>query len=523
MSEVKTVFPGTSVAATDPRALAQAEPAPPCTLVIFGGSGDLTKRLLMPALYNLSRGKLLPDAFRIIAVDRAERSEEDYRHDLTATIESFVGKGGEFSASSIDEGAWGFIRDRLAYRVGDIDSPKTFELLAKDLEGQSAIFYLALAARFFGPVSERLADAGAMAQSAGVFRRLVIEKPFGRDLESARALNAQILAKIDERQVYRIDHFLGKETVQNIMALRFGNGILEPLWHRDHVDFVEITAAETIGVEGRGHFYEGTGALRDMVPNHLCQLLALTAMEPPTSFEADAVRLEKTKVLKAIKPLDAAHVARDVVRGQYAAAHVGDTALAAYRAEPNVAPDSTTETFVALRLKIDNWRWAGVPFYVRTGKRLAARRTEIAVHFKQAPYALFRDTPVDKLTPNTLVLHIQPSEGATLDLAAKIPGPHMKLGRVSMAFRYSDWFDLPSGTGYETLLYDVMTGDPSLFQRADTLEAGWAAVQPILDEWARGHSDLRFYDAGSDGPQAAHDLLERDGRHWCPLDPVSSK
>ena len=381
----------------------------------------------------------------------------------------------------------------------------------------NAIFYLAVAARFFGPVIEHLADSGLMKATETGFRRVVVEKPFGHDLASARALNAQILSKVDESQVYRIDHFLGKETVQNVMALRFGNGIFEPLWNREHIDHVQITAAETVGVERRASFYEATGALRDMVPNHLFQLLALTAMEPPTSFDADALRTEKTKILKAIKPLDPMRVGRDVVRGQYGAGSLKGVAAAAYRDEPGVTHDSRTETYVAMRLKIDSWRWAGVPFYLRTGKRLDERRTEIAVHFKPAPYALFRDTPVDRLTPNVMVMHLQPNEGVTLSISAKVPGPKMKLGGVAFDFRYGDWFNLPSSTGYETLIYDVMIGDPSLFQRADTLEAGWTAVQPILDEWSAGHGTVQDYSAGSAGPRAADRLLERDGRRWLQL------
>lgn len=500
---------------SDPAALAKAPPAPPCTLVIFGGGGDLTKRLLMPSLYNLQRAKLLPDSFKVIGVDHNEGSDEAYRDKLTETMQGFVSdKGGEFSAKALDADAWGWVRDRLSYHTGDFDHPETFKTLGDRLGSGNVVFYLAAAARFFGPIIEQLADAGLMQEAENRFRRVVVEKPFGHDLASARALNAQILAKVNESQVYRIDHFLGKETVQNILALRFSNGIFEPLWRRDHIDHVQITASETVGVEGRGKFYEPTGALRDMVPNHLFQLLAMTAMEPPSSFDADAVRLEKTKVLQAIKPLDPMRVERDTVRGQYTAGRLGDKDLPGYRQEPDVAADSSTETYVAMRLKVDNWRWAGVPFYLRTGKRMAVRRTEIAVHFKQAPYALFRDTPVDKLTPNVMVIHIQPSEGITLNLSAKAPGPKMDLGHVAMDFRYTDWFDLPSSTGYETLLYDVMIGDAALFQRADTLEAGWAAVQPMLDAWAAGQGQPEPYAAGSAGPDAADRLLERDGRHW---------
>ena len=496
--------------------LARAQPAPPVTLVIFG-AGDLTRRLLMPSIYNLQMARLLDDKFQIIAVDRTPNESDAYRKMLTEAMETFVGKpGAEFEAKTLNHEVWDWVAQRITYQVGDLTDPKTYQELNGKVQG-NAIFYLAIAARFFGPVVEQLAEAGLMKEAEGAFRRVVVEKPFGHDLASARALNKLILDHVEEDQVFRIDHFLGKETVQNVMALRFSNGIFEPLWNRFYIDHVQITAAETVGVEERARFYEPTGALRDMVPNHMFQLLAITAMEPPNAFDADALRTEKAKVIQAIKPMDPMRVARDVVRGQYAAGRIGDTDVSGYRQEPDVARDSQTETYVAMRLKIDNFRWAGVPFYIRTGKRLAVRRTEIAIHFKQAPYAMFRDTPVDRLTPNVMVLHIQPSEGITLNLSAKVPGPKLELGAVAMDFRYADYFKTPSSTGYETLLYDVMIGDATLFQRADMVEAGWAAVQPILDEWSRGHTDVHAYWAGSHGPAAADRLLDRDGRHWLPL------
>jgi glucose-6-phosphate 1-dehydrogenase len=358
-----------------------------------------------------------------------------------------------------------------------------------------------------------LAAAGLMHEAEGDFRRVVVEKPFGTDLASARALNARILGLVEERQVFRIDHFLGKETVQNILALRFANGIFEPLWRRDHIDHVQITAAETVGIEARGRFYETTGALRDMVPNHMMQLLAMTAMEPPNGFGADAVRTEKAKVVQAVRPLGPEELARDVVRGQYDAGTLRGAPVPGYRREPNVAPDSGTETYIALKLHIDNWRWAGVPFYVRTGKRLAVRRTEIAIQFRQAPYTMFRDTPVDCMTPNLMVLHIQPNEGISLSLSAKRPGPTLHLTDVSMDFRYTDWFQVGPSTGYETLLYDVLIGDATLFQRADNVEAGWAAVQAMLESPV----GVDHYAAGSGGPASAEVLLARDGRHWLRL------
>ena len=497
--------------------LAAAPPAPPATMVIFGAAGDLTKRLLMPSLYNLHLAELLADEFQVIGIDHNESTDDKYREVLSAAMDGFVShKGGEFGADALNGEVWGWVRERLHYQTGDFEDAATYEALKSRIKG-SCVFYLAVSARFFGPVITQLCDAGLMEQTEGLFRRVIVEKPFGHDLPSAQALNKLILDRMDETQVFRIDHFLGKETVQNVMALRFGNGIFEPLWNRHYIDHVEITAAETVGVEERARFYEPTGALRDMVPNHMFQLLAITAMEPPNRFDADAVRAEKAKVIQAIKPFDEMRAARDVVRGQYAPGSVGGEAVPGYRDEKDVAPTSMTETYVALRLKIDNFRWSGVPFYIRTGKRMAVRRTEIAIHFKQAPYAMFRDTPVNNLTPNVMVLHIQPSEGITLNLSAKKPGPKLVLGGVAMDFRYSDYFHAPASTGYETLLYDVMMGDATLFQRADMVEAGWAAVQPILDLWESGQAGVSRYPAGSHGPAAADRLLDRDGIHWLNL------
>jgi glucose-6-phosphate 1-dehydrogenase len=364
-----------------------------------------------------------------------------------------------------------------------------------------------------------LGAAGLVTETDGKWRRVVIEKPFGHDLASAKALNASILKTLAERQIYRMDHFLGKETVQNIMALRFANGLFEPLWNRQHIDHVQITAAETVGVEHRGKFYEITGALRDMVPNHIFQLLAMTAMEPPISFDADAVRDKKAEVIEAIRPITPQRALRDVVRGQYDAGTVLGQPARAYRQEPDVAADSTAETFIAWKLQIDNWRWAGVPFYLRTGKYLKQRWTEIAIRFHQAPFTLFRGTNVERMNPNWMILRIQPDEGIALEFAAKRPGPTVTLDNVRMDFGYKSYFDMAPNTGYETLLYDCMMGDATLFQRADNIEAGWAAVQPILDTWA-SHPPGEFpnYAAGSSGPAAADELLARDGRAWRLLD-----
>jgi glucose-6-phosphate 1-dehydrogenase len=505
----------------------RAAKAPPCTMVIFGAGGDLTKRLLMPAIYNLEKGKLLSDNFAIVAADRTPKPAKDYRDYLADGVRSFVsdtGSGGE--VEPFDPAAWDFVASRITHFAGDFTTSDTYARLADLLEkiaaerqtGGNVVFYLAVASQLFGTIIERLGEAGLAQEQNGGWRRVIIEKPFGSDLGSAGALNAQILKVLTESQIYRMDHFLGKETVQDIMVLRFANGIFEPLWSRDHIDHVQISVAETVGVERRAKFYEATGALRDMVPNHVFQLLSLTAMEPPNSFDADAVRTEKYKVLEAVHPLDLVDVRRAVVRGQYAAGTLAGQPITAYRDEPGVAPDTRTETYVAMQLGIDNWRWAGVPFYLRTGKRMARRTTEIAIHFKQAPFALFRNTPVDGLTPNVLALQIQPDEGASLQFGAKIPGPEIVLGGVRMQFHYKDYFKNEPSTGYETLVYDCMIGDATLFNRADGVEAGWEVVQPILDLW---HDDksvlLETYAAGSEGPEAADHLLWRSGRRWRPV------
>ncbi len=507
-----------------PGRTARAVQGPPCAMVIFGSSGDLTKRLLIPALYNLAKAGRLSDKFALIGVDRTDRSHEEFRAYLAEGVRSFVSDTGTGPVTApFDARAWEFLAARMTHLKGDVTDPEMYDRLAQALkEAESehgtagnVVFYLAVAASLFGPVVERLAAAGLTREENQHWRRVIIEKPFGHDLESARALDARLAKVLSEDQIYRMDHFLGKETVQNIMVLRFANGIFEPLWNRDHIDHVQITVAETVGVERRAGFYEETGALRDMVPNHVFQLLSLTAMEPPNSFAADAVRTEKDKVLEAVIPLDDNDVRRNVVRGQYTAGVVRGQPVKAYREEEGVAPDSMTETYVALRLGIDNWRWAGVPFYMRTGKALTRRTTEIAIQFKQVPFALFRDTPVETLTPNVLVMQIQPDEGISLQFGAKRPGPDIHLGAVRMDFRYRDYF---KSTGYETLVYDCMIGDPILFQRADSVEAGWAVVQPILDLWRTDKSaPLEFYTAGTAGPDGADQLLWRAGRQWRPI------
>ena len=496
-------------------------------MVIFGAAGDLTKRLVVPALYNLAHAHQLSSHFQLVGVDLAAVRTEEWRKGLTDAMEGFVAHGGEFHVDAVDQTMWHWLTERMSYVQGDINNPQTFARLRDHLAGLDKtagtvgnyLFYLAVADRFFAPAIAGLGAAGLAAEKDGQWRRVVIEKPFGHDLASAKALNADILRTLNERQIYRIDHFLGKETVQNIMALRFANGLFEPLWNRQQIDHVQITVAETIGVEHRGKFYEKTGALRDMVPNHVLQLLAMTAMEPPISFDADAVRAKKTEVLEAIKPVDPAQALRDTVRGQYGSGTVLGEKVRPYRQEPDVSPHSPVETFIAWKLNIDNWRWAGVPFYLRTGKRLKRRSTEIAIRFHQAPFALFRGTSVEKMNPNWMVLRIQPDEGIALEFAAKRPGPYVKLNTVSMDFAYRTYFNIACNTGYETLIYDCMIGDATLFQRADTVEAGWRAVQPILDAWSNNPPpDFPNYGAGSSGPAAADELLERSGRAWRPLE-----
>ncbi|HEY2531471.1 MAG TPA: glucose-6-phosphate dehydrogenase [Xanthobacteraceae bacterium] len=497
---------------------ARREPrqADPCAFVIFGAGGDLTKRLLLPALYNLAAARLLPDAFSVVGVARHDVGVEEFRRQLRAALQEFATDGLE--AATLDA-----LLSRCRYVKGDLDEAKTYEQLKvelADIAGTfgtrgNCLFYLATPPDLFGPVTRQLGQSGLAKENDGSWRRLIIEKPFGFDLRSACALNTELLRVFSDSQIYRIDHYLGKETVQNIMVLRFANGMFEPIWNRYHIDHVQITVAETVSVENRGKLYDHTGALRDMVPNHLFQLLALTAMEPPSCFEADAVRAEKHKAIEAIHPLTRKTVLSDVVRGQYTAGRVKGQAIPAYREAANVSPQSMTETYVAMRLLIDNWRWAGVPFYLRTGKALAARKTEIAIKFRNAPLALFRDMPVERLAQNLLVLRIQPDEGAALHFNAKIPGPNVRMENVRMNFKYEDYFDARPSTGYETLIYDCMIGDPTLFQRSGDIEADWRVVDPILVAWREGYgSDLCFYSAGSDGPKAADELLKRGGHEW---------
>jgi glucose-6-phosphate 1-dehydrogenase len=511
--------------ARDRPLLVDATAAPPCTLVIFGASGDLTERLLVPALYHLAHEQALDASFEVVGVDRVQRNDEEFRTYVSQTLRALAANGGgESGVSNLDEAACDWLAERVHYVTGDFDDTATYRRIASQLALRAtatgianAVFYLAVAPRFFGAIVDHLAEVGLVEEPSQAFRRIVIEKPFGSDLTSARALNARILRVARESQLYRIDHFLGKETVQNIMALRFANGMFEPIWNREHIDHVQITVAETVGVEHRGGYYDATGALRDMVPNHMCQLLAMTAMEAPNSFSADAIRTEKAKAIEAVRPLLPQQVATNIVRGQYDTGIVGGKSVNSYRREPDVAPDSRTETYVALKLMIDNWRWSGVPFYIRTGKALAVRRTDIAIQFKRAPAVLFRDTPTGDLAPNLMVLRIQPNEGVSLRFAAKVPGRTVRLSEVNMDFRYADYFQAEPSTGYETLIYDCLIGDPTLFQRADNIEAGWTAVQAVLDGWGAANGQLEPYAAGSSGPAAADELLARDGFQWLTL------
>ena len=490
--------------------------APPCAIAIFGAAGDLTRRKLIPALYNLAEDGLLPDEFAVVGFAR-RLDDEEFREQLRREAREHL--TGEFRQE-----IWDWLEERMYRVVGTFDDPEAYEELkrvlakADDERGTSGnhLFYLSTPPSFFSEIPRRLAKVGLTREENGQWRRVIIEKPFGHDLESARTLNRDLLEVLDESQIYRIDHYLGKETVQNLLVFRFANAIFEPIWNRRYVDNVQITVSESVGVGTRGGYYDTAGALRDMVPNHLFQLLALTAMEPPISFEAESVRNEKGKIFRAINPIEPDEVLEEAVRGQYDAGTMPDGApMEAYRSADKVGPDSATETYVALKLKIDNWRWADVPFYLRTGKAMPARYTEIAIQFKKVPLTLFAETTVDALRPNTLVMRIQPDEGISLSFNAKIPGPTVRIGGVDMDFCNTNYFDATPTTGYETLLYDCMRGDANLFQRGDNAEAAWSVVDPILDFWsALPPRDFPNYEAGTWGPGAAGELLRRDGRRW---------
>lgn len=491
--------------------------ADPCVMIIFGATGDLTKRKLFPALYNLAKDKFLPESFAIIGVGRQEMETKDFRTQIIADLKEFI-------PNSADKKLIDWFKERTYYTGGDFDDDRQLfgdlkklldEVCRKRNIPGNFFFYLATPPALFANVTKKTCKHGLCYEENGNWRRFIYEKPFGQDLDSAKKLNSELLKTLDERQIYRIDHYLGKETVQNILVFRFGNSIFEPIWNRNFVDHVQITVAEKLGVEQRGGYYDTAGALRDMIPNHIFQLVTLTAMEPPVSFQADAVRDEQAKIFSAIQCFSPEDVLHNAVRGQYGEGSIGKEKVPAYRSEEKVAPASNTETFAALKLSIDNWRWAGVPFYVRTGKRMPGKHSEIVIQFKKAPFMLFRETGIERLTTNRIVLHIQPDEGITLHFGAKKPGPLVTMGEVDMDFNYLEHFGEQVSTGYERLLFDCMLGDATLFQRADMVEASWKIVTPILDVWkAIPARDFPNYEAGAWGPAEADELLERDGRRW---------
>ncbi|KAA0253194.1 MAG: glucose-6-phosphate dehydrogenase [Acidobacteria bacterium] len=495
-----------------------APPAGPATIVVFGGSGDLSRRKLVPALFELHRDRQLAPATAVVGFGRSGGTDEEYRAAMKAAVGEFARK------KPVEDADWDGFAARLFFFRGDHARADSFAALGERLAAiekerglpGNRLFYLAIPPSGIGPTVKHLGEAGLVAPvEGGPWSRLVVEKPFGHDLASARALNEEIGHVFRERQVFRIDHYLGKETTQNILVFRLGNGLFEPLWNRRYVDHVQITVAEAIGVEGRGRFFEETGVFRDVVQNHVLQLLCLVAMEPPVAFEPNAVRDEKVKVLRALRPQTPEEVLRDTVRGQYAPGAVDGKPVPGYRQEPNVAPASLRETYAAWKVHVDNWRWAGVPFYLRAGKRLPKRVTEIAITFKTPPIAFFRRAGVLSQEPNVLVLRIQPDEGIALRFGAKLPGASMRIEPVKMDFRYSEFFGAASPEAYERLVMDALNGDGTLFARRDEVEAAWEHVTAVLDTW-REHppQDHPNYEAGTWGPEAAVALLARDGRRW---------
>ncbi len=487
----------------------------PCTVVLFGASGDLAKRKVIPAMFDLAQHKALGARYAIIGFSRTAMTDESFRSTIGEAAKTISEVG------PIDPQQWSEFAANLYYSPGDYGKPESYEALAKRLKeiseakqlGGNILFYISTPPEVYRDIVEQIGKAGLnKPASPDSWVRIIIEKPFGRDLASAEDLNSKVLSVFDEKQVYRIDHYLGKDTVQNLLVLRFGNGIFEPLWNRNYVDHVQITAGETLGVERRGGFYETTGALRDMIQSHVLQLTALVAVEPPASFDAVSVRNEKLKVLQSIRPFNPELMAQSVVRGQYAAGKIGDKDVPGYRQEQGVDSHSRTETFVAAKVEIDNWRWAGVPFYLRTGKRLAKRSTEIVIQFRSAPHMVFRNKGIE---PNRLVLNIQPDEGISVSFGAKRPGTEMNIGNVTMKFSYEEGFGKATRPAYATLLNDCVRGDATLFDSGDNVEAAWSLVDPILDVWnATKSAVVPQYAAGSWGPAESDALIERDGRHW---------
>ena len=489
----------------------------PCNIVFFGASGDLTKRMLLPAMYNLRLGDTLPNNYGIVGFSRTEWSDDEFRDEMKKAIDEFSRSG------PAKDPMWSDFAKRLSYVSGDFDDVKCFENLKEHLQnndktlgtGGNVLFYLSTPPSLFSPIIDLISRSGLGPEDNHVgWTRIIVEKPFGTDLDSARALQAEVEKVFEEKQVYRIDHYLGKEPVQDIMALRFANVIFEPLWNRRYIDHVQITAAETVGVELRGGYYDHAGALRDMIQNHVTNLLALVAMEPPVNPRADAVRDEKYKVLTALRPIEANRVMLDTARGQYDAGSIQGQPVPGYRTEPDVDPHSNTETFAAVKFQIDNWRWADVPFYLRSGKRLARKTSEIAIRFKQIPHRLFGELG-DSIDNNVLVMKIQPEEGVSLRFSAKVPGPKMHIRSVSMDFNYGTGFGVVSAPAYERLIGDAMRGDATLFTRWDAVETAWQAVMPILERWETT-TDESFpnYPAGSQGPPSAERLMAADGREW---------
>ena len=486
---------------------------PECAVVIFGANGDLTKRKLLPALYRLAYERRLSPGFAVLGISRTAMTDDQFRERMCSSVAKYL------EDSPFDKQVWSGFAQSLYYMAGNVSDPTTFTALAnrlKDIEeqrhtGGNVLFYLSTQPSQYAEAAKGIGEAG-LAKGNG-WRRIVVEKPFGHDLASAKALSDKLHEVFRESEVYRIDHYLGKETVQNILAFRFGNGIFEPLWNRRYVNSVQITAAESIGVEGRGSYYQEAGALRDMIQNHLLQIMATIAMEPSATFQPDAVRDERAKLLRSIRVLKPSEVLENSVAGQYGPARIGGADVPGFRQEEGVDPRSQTDTYAAATFFVDNWRWAGVPFYIRTGKRLPKRVTEIAIQFNAAPHAVFGDNG-DGTTPNLLILRIQPEEGISLRFLSKRPGAGMKLRPVSMDFNYGSSFGERSPTAYETLLLDVMIGDATLYTRQDMVEASWAVVEPIMQAWEEGKFDFPNYAAGTWGPKAADDMLARHGHAW---------